>query len=788
MGKAEILVSVRSSPFRTDRKDVHVPSGVTVEELVEATGFRHEDVAVAVNGAAIERAAWPEVTPFSGAHVSIVRRPAGFVLQVANMVASAYTSLRGLKALFRMLVPPPPEPGDTVTSGRRITIQGATNELRRYETVEQVLGKYKVLPSQAAATYTLVEGDKLYQYSLLCFGPGPLELTNFKLGEDPLFASGTSIAYTGQMTADTNRWRNITLEVRRGNTNDAAITLYTTDVQQTSVEAELRKTRGWIVRRTVDRTTRITVIIGFLNGLVWVRDDGSTKKARVQIEVQYRSATAAADAAWSKADEFNVAEENRNSLYRSRSWAVAEGTYDVRLRRITDEARDIGITDTAHWVTIVQQRAGSPVLAPGMCLVAVKAQITEQFSGLVNNLSAEAQTICLDWDSGTSSWISRATSNPASLIRHVLQGRSNRRPSANARLDLETFADFHEECAAKGFEFNALLRSASSVLAVCQMIAAAGRGSFGQTDGLFTVIWDRALTGSPAQTITPRNVIRFQGQKAFPKVLHGYRVQWTDPASDWLETERIVTDDGYTTSTATELERLDLPGVTNDAQAYKLGRYHLAQRRLRPEQFVVDIDFEMLDLLRGDWITLAHDAALLGLSWGRVTAVAVNGSGACTAITVDAECPMEALKSYEVQVRRTANGTRIVNQVFTVAGAQTTLSLQPAIASGDPQPAVGDLFAFGEVGVAVMDCKLLSVDPGENHGARLTLVPAAAAALTADSGTIPAYKPQISIPANDVALRPPKPLVAKAESAPSGSATSATVRVSLAPQRVAVQR
>src|SRR5690606_7281763 len=111
----------------------------------------------------------------------------------------------------------------------------------------------------------------------------------------------------------------------------------------------------------------------------------------------------------------------------------------------------------------------------------------------------------------------------------------------------------------------------------------------------------------------------FRLAKSFPRIPHALRVQFIDPTT-WEDSEIIVYDDGYSAANATLYESLRLVGVTSHEQAWKLGRFHLAQARLRPETFTFDAYIDTIIAQRGDAIAINNDAFLNGLAAGRIKA------------------------------------------------------------------------------------------------------------------------------------------------------------------------
>ena len=774
------------------RREVVEPAGDwTLADVAEATGLDVAGLSISLDGRLVEMDVWGETRPPEGSSVIVAPRPGGFIPipglpEVFAQLGGAFGSQLGPAINFAGTVigsnyakqramdlisgiGPSTHSPEASAPGIRRTVSGSSNAFDAYAPVPQVLGRHRFFPGLAARSYTAVEDGKLYQYALFTFGYGKLALSELKIGDDPIFKTTTTIAYTGIMDSDTDAFGPtstrdepvIQLELRQGTVSDTAITLFAKDVQETIVGTKLTKARGWLTRRTTEGAQRITVIVSFPAGLLYRTRSGQIEKARVNILVEYRSATSTG--AWTTVDRITAHHSTQSSVHVSRSWDVTTGTYDVRLKRDTADANDPLVIDESHWSSMLVHRAGDVVNEDNLCLVAMKAKITGNFSNLIDSFNAVAQTVCLDWNGAT--WAAAATSNPASLYRLVLQGDANKRAVADSRLNLTKLAAWHVECASKEFEFNYVTQGQQTVADTLREVAQAGRASPAMLDGQFSVVTENSLSGAPVQHFTPRNMVSFSENRNFETLPHALKVQWVDPASGWLDTERIVPDDGYTTTTATTFRRLDIAGVTDSDQAYKLGRYHIARARLRPSQFVIETDFEHLDCIRGDWVKLNHDAILVGLAAGRVTGLTMNGSD-LAGVTVDQECPMAAA-TYGIRFRK-SDGSTVTRTITTAAGNQTTLDFTADIVSGDPMPAVGDLFLFGTSGSESIDCVVVEIEPLDELHARVTLVDAATAVLTADSGTIPAYSPQITIPPSTNAVRIERPRVT--------NVTSGTVR------------
>jgi hypothetical protein len=452
---------------------------------------------------------------------------------------------------------------------------------------------------------------------------------------------------------------------------------------------------------------------------------------------------------------FNVTEAKAALIRRGLQWQVpADGTYEVRVQRTTGDTTDPLIRDQVYWTALRTIRGTTPVTKSGMALLALRIKATDQLNGIVDQFNCIAQSILPDWN-GTS-WVTQPTSNPASLYRAILQGPANARALADSRLDLSTLQTWHTECQSAGRQFNAVLDSRTTVYEMLRQIAAAGRASVALRDGKYSVVRDLAQS-TPAQTLTPRNSWGYRGHKVFLDPVHAFKVRFINPDKDWQQDEQLVYDDGYSAANATKFETLELFGCTSGSQAWKAGRYHMAVARLRPETHELWMDVENLVCTRGDRVQVVHDVPQFGLGAGRIKAVATDGGGNATGITLDEPIPMEADKSYAVRFRK-ATGVQVVQQITTAAGEQLSVTFTSAIAAASA-PAVGDLVAFGLLNAETVDCLVKSIDPGPDFTAKLTLVDYAPAVQTADTGTIPQFQSQITAPSKIAQLAPPIPVL-----------------------------
>jgi hypothetical protein len=431
----------------------------------------------------------------------------------------------------------------------------------------------------------------------------------------------------------------------------------------------------------------------------------------------------------------------------------SRGQYDIRMRRTTADRPKIesdGDTnqDEVFWSTLRSINLDPPITdaAGDLALVAIRVQATDQLNGTIDQFNCVAESILPDWD-GVDWTTERPTRNPASHIRAILQGAGNARPLADSRLDLAGAENglqaFHEYCTDNDWRFDMVRDFPATVWEALRDVASAGRAAQSTIDGLWGVVIDQ-LKSVPVQHFTPRNSFGFSGSKAFADLPEGFRVRYSDAAKRWKQKELIVARDGFDPATITQIEGMDLPGITDKKNIRRHARLHLAQIELRPEGWTLSTDVESLVCTRGDFIKITHDVILAGLAYGRIKGVTVDGSGDVTGLDLDEAVPMEVAKTYAISIRTTSDAA-LSATVVTDPGEQTTVSISPVIPAANA-PAVGDLFGFGETGLETLDAIVRSIEPGNDLTYRVTCVPAAAALHSADSGTIPEFDPGISEP------------------------------------------
>lgn len=471
-----------------------------------------------------------------------------------------------------------------------------------------------------------------------------------------------------------------------------------------------------------------------------------------------------------KADPLNITAAQTEALRRSlRLVFPATGTYDIRIRRVSDDTDDQKILDKVTLTAIKSVTYKNPVNLQGVNGTALRIKGTDQLNGSVNTFNAIVSTVIPDYDEATGTWIARVTSNPASIYRYVLQGPANSKPLQDSEVNLTDLQDWHTYCVEQGYEYNRIIDFDASVDDVLRDVASAGAASPATVDGLRTIAIDR-VKSEIVQVITPRNSWGYNGELIFPDLPHAFRAQFRNKDENYIDDEALVYDDGYDANNATIFETLDLPFCTSWDLAFMHGRRHLAQARLRPENHVVMMDIENLVALRGNRVLLAHDVPVIAVGDARIKTVIYDSNSPqhITGFTTDDVITIPDGAVYYVRCRL-SDGSWLYKPLTTAIGSTQTFTFAtPFVRIYSADSPTEELFQPGDLLYVVQtdnekDMIITRIEREDDFVARITMQDYEAdAILAAQNTTIPAFVSGVTTPLEFI--RPVPPVLIGAQS------------------------
>lgn len=428
--------------------------------------------------------------------------------------------------------------------------------------------------------------------------------------------------------------------------------------------------------------------------------------------------------------------------------------YKIRVTRIASFSDyTYQILDKLTLVNLSTRFDRDPIITDKRHLfLEVKIRATNQLNGSVNNLSAIAESILDVYDPDTETWVKQKTDNPAWVFCDLMTGELNKRALSKSRLHTPSILEWAEFCeeipeppptqsfVRERFTCNFVLDFDTTLQSIISTVCNSAQASLNIVDGKYGVLIDKLKT-VPVQVFTPRNSTNFSSQRSYDTSPHAIRIRYIDPFKNWEVNEVTVYDNGYNELTAVTFDEMSTFACTNQEQAWRFGRYMLAQARLRKERIAINVDFEHIVCTRGDYVQITQDVMRAGGRPARVKEVDGN------LVTIDDGIDTLAELEYGYVYRNPSEGIK-TSTLTVINSSQFELD-------GDI-PEEGDLIIIGEVGKIVFDCIVKAISPGSDLTATLELVEKADDIYLAESSdTIPPYDPKLTVNVDSEAAAPP---------------------------------
>lgn len=289
---------------------------------------------------------------FGGSAAAWTAASAAVMTMAGSMLVNAIAPIR-----------PPEQDVDADQGKRRNRLQGGSNRAEPYGSIPVVLGQHRFTPPLAAETYVETEGSETFLRMVVCWGYGPLSVSDIRIGDTKLelFEDVDQAHISGTGTETTAQWN----DFHR---------IYGQDVDQEVVNVKLTKHTN--IERTISSDVdELLLNFHFPNGLwktpVEGENAGNVDAVRVAIRVEYRVKDSGS---WSTAGttspartltlpnsyQLAIVDYNNTSSADASWWNSTYGTTNTNLH--THVTKDlwrwylVGL-DSANNVVI---RAGSP--------------------------------------------------------------------------------------------------------------------------------------------------------------------------------------------------------------------------------------------------------------------------------------------------------------------------------------------------------------------------------------------------------------------------------------------
>lgn len=785
-----------------------LPEGWTIKEIVnhylaDAPETVLDRVIVTmINGkssARVPRRVWHRVRPHAGTQIIIMIAPGrsafsllisiaaiavstfvfpagaagilGLGLQASrSLVVLGVTALGGL--LLNALFPAKKDKGEKPT----FAITGWQNEARPDDVVPRIFGTVRYAPPFAASPYIEVVGDILYIRAVFLWGFGPVEVSDLRIGDTP-----------------TDKFDELQIETRLGYDTDLPLTLYTEQVIQEKVGADLlrlytRDDAGEqltgspvedkpIERNTARDATYARIILSFPAGLGKITSKG--KKRQWFVTFGLRIKQAGSDV-WQTKPDITIRAKKFAGIYREiRIDFPVRGTYAIELTRKTiseptdDDENQYAMDCT--WVVLQSFRPEYPInFNRPVAMTAVRVKSTYQLNGDLDTFNGLVKGVEPDWEPSALTQVLRSTRNPAAHALFALTGPMLYRPVTDDKIDYQAFSEWHEFCMAKGLTYDRAHDFDESFGERMAAIGAAGRAAVRWDGRKWRPTIDRPRE-IPADFITPRNSSGLSVSQSYFEPPHAYRVQFLDETNEYQQANRTIPWPGHV-GEITIVEDLPLPGITNPDRIWIETRRRQYEAMYRSSVYSGTQTGLARTATTGDLVLASRDILRRAMASARV--VAVDGD----AILLDEVWTMEANTLYALRFRifdaSDTIGTSVVRALRTIPGESNRVIVK---GTGEmPEP--GALVMFGPWAEESKRLIVVGIERGKDNATILTMLPEAAIIddLT-DAEMPPTWDGKVGLEIGVSATGPAVPLITSVLTGVTGTGSATGLTVLLAP-------
>jgi len=652
-------ITICKNPFRPqlDRVEVAARTGVRLDTVLRREGLiagrgrhlvRRHTFVVQINGQWLLQTQWVRRLRADDV-VLVVLLPAGGggggsnPLQVVAMVvlavvtagagawaAGAYAAAAGVAAtstgalmvgaavsaavaigggmLLSALFPPakPPRTMAREQASPTYTIGAQGNTARLMESIPVQYGRYRVYPDFAAQPYTELDGNQTYLYQLFCLGQGEYDIEEIRIEDTPI-GSFEEVEYE---------------VVRPG----GLVKLFPDNVA-TSTAVQGIELKGpnegghaeigpFVANPAGTLTNRIAVDIILPMGLFYANDKGGLNSITVAWRVQAQKIDDQGNALgvpFTLGTETYSAATNTPQM-RTYRYDVPQGRYRVSVIRTSNKDTSNRAGNTLQWGGLraylpPQQSYGD------VTLLAVIMRATNNLNQTTaRRINVIATRKLRTWNpvDGWSAHVT-ATRNPAWALADVCTNKQYGRGLPDSRINLHGLHRLAQIWEARSDHYDGVFDTATTLWDALTRIARVGRAMPMYYAGVLDVIRNEPKS-IKTQMYTPANIVTstFSVDYAFPQHDSPDHIVVEIINEDTWQADEVVC--ALPGSQRMRPYRLQLPGVTTRAQAWREGMSLAAQNRDQRRFVSFETEMEGLIPRYADLVEISHDVPQWGLT------------------------------------------------------------------------------------------------------------------------------------------------------------------------------
>lgn len=544
------------------------------------------------------------------------------------------------------------------------SIAGAKNKSARNNCYPFIMGKHHFAPYVVGNGYTQItgtDGEEQYYICEFIAGYNDILCSKFKLGTKDL-ATNNAMVTNGFVAID-GYYKQSTYDPQIEIRTTGECTLYPQKVVEEQLSIQLMNISGEPALDVVRFSARYPQIVEVeltMQGLIGYSQSGSVENRTVSVLCEYSTD---GSQTWKPFGQFigSTSYENgvstwirqkskvmrfiaRKELSTEEALNCTNKVIEIRVMRVNPEGTDNRTSDVTYLSAIrtwcYDYKASKESVANGGDLViqrpmiekdrerttriAFKIKANDSLTGTINEFNCIVQSYGRTYNNGNWSPFNayRAngalTQNPASIALLALQSVMRGDPTdtssnvyQDAKIDLVSFGRFYEWCDEHNYKCNGVLVSEKKTIDLVNEILKCGKGTLTIIGNKFGVLIDEPRN-IPVMILNAQNVLDASNSKDFDKLPDGYKVKFINELNDYTEDEIVVLFDGHeATDPDLILEDVEMPFVTDPAQVWKIARYQLACRKLRPEIWTRKVSVEGSLIEIGDLVTIQDDTIVV---------------------------------------------------------------------------------------------------------------------------------------------------------------------------------
>ncbi|QQX80870.1 hypothetical protein JK628_03060 [Shewanella sp. KX20019] len=528
----------------------------------------------------------------------------GGATTVAGATASAVTvmavNMAGA-AIMSAIIGPPEAPNNSMSQpSPTYSLQAQGNAARIGAAIPVIYGTNRIYPDFAAQPYAIFEGNNQYLHQLFVIGQGDIDVSKV-LFED------TSV---DNFDAD--------IEVVKPN---KPVTLFHSAVIQASTAGgqglESKGTQGpYVIGGPKDTFTKLAADVVFPGGLMTFNDEGDEKSASVGLQVIAEVITDKGIATGGTVILYagTVTRCTRTAQRLTFSQEVPEARYQIKFVRTTGKGGSK--TTDALQIGSVKGFKKHDNKYGDLTLLAIKVRANENLSNAASRkINCIAKGKIREWTQ-KNGWSNPVySSNPAWVFADVCRARYGGNYE-DGRIDLLGLEQLAAKFKVRKDSFNGIFDSQTNISNALKKVSQVVRSTPVKQGNLIRMIRDQRQQ-IPSTVFSHANIKDF----SIDFVMHGeessdsIRAMYFDSETGYKQGEVLCKLPG---SSATKPKELMFFGITNRAQAWREGIYHISSSTYRRSFVNFKTEMEGYIPSYGDVVLVNHyllnpDAMFSGL-------------------------------------------------------------------------------------------------------------------------------------------------------------------------------